>query len=118
MPQYCYKCPECRYFDINVRNMSDLEPDIICFDCGTKMVRDYRAEGVKIGIHEYDGGHVSDSLGMHPEQIPEHQKRFPDIKVQSDGRPVFRDTNQHSKYLDTIGWEKKPSKLKRKAVKT
>ena len=65
------------------------------------------------GNKEYGTPIVSHSLGIHPEQIPEHNKLFPDIKVREDGCPLFYNYQQHDKYLKKIGWEKQPKRGKK-----
>jgi len=54
--------------------------------------------------------HISDSLAIHPDQIPEHRKRFPNVEVLPDGRPKFNSVRQQQKYANACGFEKQPQK--------
>ena len=83
-----------------------------CTVCGCPMRRDYAAENVSVGTHDYATPLISESLAMHPEQIAEHRQRFPNVEVQPDGCPVFHNTQQHRRYLKEIGWNKQPQRRK------
>lgn len=45
----------------------------------------------------------SDAAGIHPDDIPEHRKLFPDIPVRPDGAIGFTSHHQRKKYLKAIG---------------
>ena len=107
MPEYCYKCQKCGDTCSTFRGMSDSDPRFKCGKCDLEMIRDYPAESFNVGIREYATPLVSQSLAIHPDQIPEHSRYFPDVDVTSDGCPVFHNTRQHSDYLDKIGWDKR-----------
>jgi hypothetical protein len=83
------------------------------------MNRDFRAEGVLVGAgrRSYHRPIVSDSLAINPEQIPEHKKTFPDIKVTPEGQPVFDNYSDHEKYLKKCNIEKVPQKKKKRGRK-
>ncbi len=108
---YEFHCENCGS-DTKVRvPMSDPpEFSVKCEICGKPAVRIFGKIGS--GNQDYGKPLVSHSLAIHPEQIPEHNKLFPDVKVRNDGCPVFTNYQQHDKYLDKIGWEKKPKKKK------
>lgn len=67
-----------------------------------------------IGIPAGDYEHISDSLAIHPEQISEHRKLFPNIDVLPDGRPRFTSPKQQEKYAERCGFYKKRQKKKLK----
>lgn len=77
-----------------------------CPLCGKGM----RWDLIGIGIPAGDYEHVSDSLAIHPEQIPEHRKLFPNVEVKPDGRPVFTSPKQQEKYAERCGFYKKPQR--------
>ncbi len=112
MPMYDYICPDCSDSITISKPMKVSDRDEYCH-CGALLKRSYLSELCNVGVIEYAKPHVSDSLAMHPEQVPEHRKKFPDIEVLPDGRPVLRDTSQHNKYLKRIGWYKAPSKRRK-----
>ena len=62
-----------------------------CPTCGTIM---YHATHGANG----DYNHISDSLAIHPDDIPEHRERFPGVEVLPDGRPKFTSPRQQEKY--------------------
>lgn len=117
MPRYSYKCPMCHVTQEIIKPMSQALDEETCTIPGCKGIlrRDYRTDQPNVVGTEYPNEVASDSLAMHPEQIVEHQRSFPEIKVLPDGRPVFRDTKQHADYLKKIGWEKAPSKHARRS---
>jgi len=81
------------------------------------MIRDYSEEKVNTGNKEYGSEIHSDSLAIMPSQVKEHQQKFPDVKIDNEGRPVFDNYQQHDKYLEQIGAVKMPQKIKHKKSK-
>lgn len=120
MPQYLYLCERCGHEHVDTRGMNDPEPQFRCVSCADEgldqliMKRNYVKEGTNVGIHEYAKPLESHSLAIHPDQIPEHRREHPEIDVRRDGVILFRDTQQHDKYLKKIGWEKRPQKRNRR----
>jgi hypothetical protein len=55
---------------------------------------------------------VSESLAINPNQIEEHRKLFPDVKVRGDGVLEFTSFKSHDKYLEQTGFVKHPQKIK------
>lgn len=95
--------------------------NFVCDNCG-EVVQDTNTKGVhkcpkcradmrwdlhNIGIADGDYHHVSDSLAIHPDDIPEHRKLFPHIEVEPDGRPAFTSVRQQEKYANRCGFTKK-----------
>jgi putative FmdB family regulatory protein len=117
MPFYCYACPECAHTDEIVKSMAERFKEEKCPKCGTVMERDYVAEKPTHHSGGYSRPIVSDSLAMHPDQIAEHRRMFPDVKVTPEGQPVFENFQQHDSYLKKIGAVKNPAKMKKKGVR-
>ncbi len=114
MPFYCYICPECGCKTDIMKPMVESGTDEFCEMDETLLHRDFGQEmGGRVGF-DYAKPRVSDSLAMNPDQIPEHNKMFPDIKVLADGRPTFDSPKQQSKYLKATGFIKVPQKIKRR----
>ncbi len=110
---YDFSCPECDVVKEVVRMMSEVGEPVTC-DCGVQMKRKY---GFRVGAgrkQRYARSIVSDSLAMHPDQIPEHRRLFPNIEVTSEGQPVFDNYEEHSKYLKACNIEKLPQKIRHK----
>jgi len=99
-----FVCDKC-----NVR-ICDTDTKVIhyCPKCGEPMRWDLKG----IGIGQGDYRHVSESLGIHPDDIPEHRKLFPDVEVLPDGRPVFTSPKQQERYATKCGFHKKEQKRK------
>ena len=116
IPTYCYRCPnpECLVTVEVVKPIGAVSKEHICPKCETLMVRDYRAEQVHIGDKEYSRPIVSDSLAIMPSQRAEHEKRFPNIKLDDECRPVFTDYKSHQKYLDDCGLKKARQRIKKR----
>jgi len=103
---HTFICDNCGYSveDTNTKGIH------VCPKCNSEMRWDIGGNQCSNG----DYRHVSDSLAMHPDQIPEHNARFPNIKVHPDGRPEFNSVRQQSNYLKAIGFVKHPQKIKHK----
>ena len=114
MPRYCLICPKCGKQEEVVRSMELSQQPFECCDCKVNMRRDFQAEHVNTSGKDYRRPIVSDSLALHPSQIAEHKREFPDIEVQSDGRPVFDNYAKHQKYLDACGVMKHPQRIRRR----
>lgn len=56
----------------------------------------------------------SDAMAIHPSQVAEHKAAFPDIKIDSQCRPVMENSEQHQKYMDACGFVKQRQSTKRK----
>jgi hypothetical protein len=104
--------------------------NFVCDSCGN-MIQDTNTKGVhvcfcgadmrwdlhNIGIADGDYCHVSDSLAIHPDLIPEHRKLFPNIEVKPDGRPAFTSVRQQEKYANRCGFTKKEQRNRKRGVR-
>ena len=108
MPQYDFAC-ECGHKQSVIWPMSRSNELLKCVQCGGQMYREYNFHTPK---DSYSKPIASDSLAINPEQIPEHRKKFPDVNVLPDGRPVFDNYKQHDDYLKKTGFIKKRQKIK------
>ena len=111
MPCYAYRCPECGYTDETVKSMVDSMRTELCKHCGAVMCRDYAAEGFHTPADSYTRELHSDALAIHPSQVEEHKRMYPDVPVDKECRPVFSNYKQHDKYLEKRGIVK-PSRRK------
>ena len=114
MPLYTFKCPSCGNTSLMLLNMSQAGRPQKCCVCGLGMNRDYQADLVNVGNKEYAKPLHSDSLAISVTQVEEHQRKFPDIKIDSQCRPVFENYQQHNNYLEATGFVKPPQKKKPK----
>jgi hypothetical protein len=90
----------------------------LCDVCGARGYVGYK-EGRTIGIRgkEYFHPLHSDSLAINPSQIAEHRALFPNIKIDTEGRPIFENFRQHDDYLNKCGFQKQEQRIKPKGVR-
>ena len=116
MPVYSFQCPECGYDTERIRRMKNASKACIC-PCGTKMNRDFQAD-LPFASGDYHHGAIhSDSLAISPDQRAEHLQKFPNIKLDSQNRPVFDNFQNHQTYLDKCNLVKERKKVKPKGVR-
>ena len=114
MPLYSVKCPKCGAKDERVRTMQNADKKYMCTECGARMNRDFAAD-LPFASGDYHQGAIhSDSLAIHPDQRAEHLQKFPNIKLDSQNRPVFDNFQKHQKYLDKCNLVKERKKIKPK----
>ena len=98
----------------------------ICDNCGTT-VQDTNTNGVhkcpacddemrwdlNIAIHgNYEHPIHSDALAINPDQRAEHQRLFPNIRLDKQNRPIFDNFMSHENYLKKCGLVKLSQKIK------
>ncbi len=116
MPLYSFKCPECEVKTERVRVMSHANKACMC-TCGARMNRDF-ATDIPFASGDYHQGAIhSDSLAISPDQRAEHLQKFPNIKLDSQNRPVFDNFQKHQTYLDKCNLVKERKKIKPKGVR-
>lgn len=72
----------------------------------------------KVAIHgNYKHPVHSDSLAISPSQRAEHEKRFPNIRLDPQCRPIFEKFTDHENYLKKTGFVKHTQKIKRASAK-
>jgi len=113
MPLYSFQCPKCGATDERVRRMKNADKKCMCTECGTKMNRDFKAD-MPFASGDYKRAVHSDSLAIHPDQREEHLKTFPNIKLDSQNRPVFDNYQNHEAYLKKCNIVKERKKIKSK----
>ena len=99
MPIYSFACPKCDYKCEVSRSMRFCEEPLPCI-CGVDMVRDFAADLINVGVDSYAKPIHSDALAISPSQRAEHERKFPDIKLDDQCRPVFDNYRPHQDYLD------------------
>jgi hypothetical protein len=81
--------------------------------CGADMRWDLA--GNVSGGNNYE--HISDSLAIHPEQIPEHRQKFPGVDIIPDGRLRFTSTKQQERYAERCGFYKKSQRIRKRGIR-
>jgi hypothetical protein len=56
--------------------------------------------------------HVSESLGIIPEQAEEHRKQWPTVDILEGGKLGFRSVRDQERYANHFGMDKKVQKLR------
>lgn len=115
MPVYSFVC-ECGNKEERVRSMKNANKGCMCTACGTKMNRDLKVD-VPFMSGDYKRAVHSDSLAISPDQRAEHLKTFPNIKLDSQNRPVFDNFQNHQVYLNKCNIVKERKKIKPKGVR-
>ncbi len=98
----------------------------VCDDCGTE-VEDHTTRRIHrcpkcgldmrwdvcIAIHgNYKHPIHSDALAVHPDQRAEHERTFPNIRLDGQNRPIFDNFVAHRDYLKKCNLVKIPKKIK------
>lgn len=116
MPFYSFECPKCEAKYEHLRAMKDADKICKCRKCGAKMNRDFAAD-VPFASGDYKRAIHSNSLAISPDQRTEHLQKFPNIKLDSQNRPVFDNFQNHQAYLDKCNIVKDRKKIKPKGVR-
>lgn len=70
---------------------------------------------LNIAIHgNYKQPIYSDALAISPTQIAEHERLFPNIRLDKACRPIFNNFTDHEAYMKKCGIVKHPQKIKPK----
>jgi len=118
MPLYSFRCPKCENKEERIHAMQDADKRCMCTECGVKMNRDLQADVPFMSGGDYGSRTIhSDSLAISPSQREEHLKTFPDIKLDSQCRPIFDNYYDHQNYLDKCNIIKERKKVKSKTRK-
>ena len=113
MLTYSFKCPKCGHKDERMRRMKNAEMPCKCLKCGTMMNRDFIAD-IPFASGDYKRAVHSDSLAINPEQRAEHLQKFPNIKLDSQNRPIFDNFSAHEAYMKKCNIVKERQRIKPK----
>jgi len=83
------------------------KPDFLVCNCGGILHR--RGSNFTNAGDYY---HVSESLGIIPEQAEEHRKQWPNVDVLPDGRVAFHSVREQERYSHHFGMDKKVQRLR------
>ena len=113
MPQYTFTCSTCGWSTELMLSMADSDKAPSCEVCGFDTRRDYQADLFMPGNKDYATPIHSDSLAISPTQVKEHNRLFPDVKLDSECRPILENYQQHSNYLEKTGFVKHAQKTRK-----
>jgi putative FmdB family regulatory protein len=103
VPTYAYRC-ECGHTTEIDRPMSASNTVETCPKCLSAMYRDYRAEIPTSNGGGYEARALhSDALAIHPDQVADHHRLYPDVPLDGACRPVLTSFKQHDRYLQARG---------------
>ena len=109
MIEHTFVCDECGV-EVKDRTTKEIHR---CYKCGKDMRWDTR-----VGIHgNYQNPIHSDALAVNPEQRKEHERMFPNVRLDGQNRPVFDNFVDHQNYLDKTGFVKRTQKIKPRSRK-
>lgn len=112
MPRYDFFCPDCSQITELVLPVSEVGNIQKC-SCGGIVRQDYRGKNIHdAGDRQYFSPIHSDALAISPDQVKEHRREFPDVKLDDQCRPVFETFRQHEDYLRKTGFQKLPQHKK------
>lgn len=92
--------------------MSESEDIVQCDECSRIIQRDFRADLPHAASDRYDNPVISDTMAVSMDQIEEHKRAFPDVKITPEGQPIMENYAQHEAYLEKVGFVKHPGKLR------
>lgn len=110
MPVYTFVCDQCSFLEERILSMNDADKSQFC-KCGYQMRRDFQTD-LPHAPNVYKRPIHSDSLAINPEQRAEHEKLFPDIKLDDQHRPVFDNFTSHENYMKKCNIVKERQKTK------
>ena len=116
MPIYSFICSKCWKHEERVLSMQKADKHQFCKHCGYLLQRDFQTD-IPFASGDYKRAVHSNSLAIAPSQREEHLKTFPDIKLDSQDRPVFDNFSKHQAYLDKCNLVKERKKIKPKGVR-
>ncbi len=101
-----FVCDGCKIVETDTDTMS-LH---ICPNCG-----EYMRWNTNIATHgNYEHPIHSDALAITPDQVEEHKREFPNVRLDGALRPVFDNYTNHEAYLKKTGFVKQTQKIRNK----
>ena len=109
MVKHRFICDGCGYVveDTNTKGVHK------CPECGFEMRWDLGGNVSGGGNYE----HISESLAIHPDLIPEHRQKFPSVGTLPDGRLRFTSTKQQERYAERCGFYKKSQRIRKRGIR-
>jgi len=92
--------------------MADAGKPWRCTCCNVKMNRNLQVDLPFVSGGDYKKPIHSDALAISPSQRAEHERTFPNVKLDKECRPVFDNFQTHDKYLKKTGFRKERQKTK------
>ncbi len=104
MPVHNFVCEAC-----NIRiHFSTTKGVHKCPECGEDMWCQF--SGSICG--NYDHPIHSDAMAVHPSQRAEHEREFPNIRLDGQCRPILNNYKDHEAYLKKTGFVKAKQKIR------
>jgi putative FmdB family regulatory protein len=103
MPMYEYLCTSCKKRFDAPQSIAERDNPIVC-ECGGRAERDKIASMQPHSETGFGTEMLSDALGVHPDQIPEARRRFPDHRFHPDGRMVIGSAGERKRVMRDLGF--------------
>lgn len=100
---YCYECDKCSRKSEELRDRDKRNARKKC-KCGGVFRRNLRSELVNSPEQDYRTPVLSDAMGVHPNQVQEHRRAFPDIPITDDGRVVCSSHANKKRHMKALGF--------------
>ena len=115
MPTYAYVCDACGEREDIVKPMAESTSDETCRACGRPMRKDLTTSTPRVHKDSYSKPLHSDALAIHPEQRAEHQRLYPDVRLDRANRPILDSFAKAERYYNSRGIHK-PMKRNRRRM--
>lgn len=103
MPVYTYKCDNCGRREDQYRTMRNRNRRLPCGVCQKGLLeRAFTEEMVNSTEQDYAKPVLSDAMGVHPSQIQEHKRLYPDIPITPDGRIECRSHAERKRIMKKL----------------
>jgi hypothetical protein len=102
MPIYVFRC-ECGQVQEVFRHHPDSPRRGPRCSCGKTPRRSFRDETVHAET-DWTEPLLSESMGVMPNQVAEHRRRFPDINMTDDGRVIIKSRAEKRRVMKTLGF--------------
>lgn len=109
MPTYEYVCGVCGHREDQVRRIEERDDPADCPVCprplpGKTLERDVVGSMKAHTDMGYQSPILSESLGVHPDQIPAMKRMYPHHNYTPDGRMVLSSHSERNKVLKELGF--------------
>lgn len=106
MPTYCYQCDRCGDVAVERRSIKRRNRSRPCDTnhCPGTMHRAVKHELVNNDSTDYNHPVLSDAMGVSPDQVSEHRRRFPNVPIMDDGRVIVRNHAEGRRIRKALGF--------------
>ena len=107
MPVYSYQCQTCQNCMDIYRPVRDRNRSVNCRKEGCDGRAKRLFHTVNSTQQDYAQPVLSDSMGVNPDQVPEHRRNFPDVPITDDGRVICKSHHDKKRIMKILGFHDK-----------